>query len=1452
VRYSLLAIGLIIALLPSTSALALDDDWCGFDPQESRTLYDYGDSVRAKFIFVDFPDGPNWDFSVMEDGLQQAVVDTIKWWLASQSQQQFMFTGDTGIVFKPGDDFQGDGTAAPWRADLEPEQYAYSDSLMSQAERDWYMCRWKGGGECDQDSLVADIHTWWMSETITYRQLMAEILYKIYAAYQSEPASSWPFGDFNQYGGEDDAVDALFFVFMSRSSVYGDFGGTPGIPINVQSVFDFEADNGERFFGSIENGTGFFQGTGQGHNSVSGDDGQVFKIGNCAFVVLHEFSHTFGWPDGPPPLQGTSEGTIWRYYYGGLNITSQHHVPGRGLPVASLHNLANLADPWVPVIDFTGQNLRDVKLYDLRHREDADSLGTIYKFRMENQNADPQWFLFGYHAGYGVDAQSDPVEGELIPSRGLEIQHVVESAGDVVDIESAFGLFRDITVDSLPPLDIPPEFLAWANPDSVRGFDNYDLWWVGNDSSQLRALQECDGNWNCWPLDYGRMHSQRYDFFTADTLWSATNEPWTKPEFSYRTNPSCSWYADDWHDGYSYRFNRQILDNSLFVRIKEQHDEEGLNDAPYMIVDFLSAPEEVVLTPDATGGNVEYWPDDQVLVSWTNEFGAAVSSVDVLLSKIGDNWVEPDTLVAGLSVGAQDTTWTWVVGGGLGTDHGKLKVVFHNPYTSYVGESKSPGLFRIVDTVEVVEDIVIPAGGESFYVGAPIRVEWTDYFGTESDSTISRVDMTITPDDGTSWITIAEDLTYQQDQVTGYNYTTFTPTDSMVSAEAMLRLTFTSGGGNVASDTTDAFTIYPVNGLFVDVSGSAAVDYEGLPYSIVTLDFSEGETPDIFVSIQSCEGCGGTPTSKLYDNRSLVEGAISFHDATSSSFAIGSEPNFESLGIAVADYDDDGDDDFFLAHESSPQLFRYGNGVFSDVATDTSVFPTAIQDSLAMSYHANWVDYDHDGDVDLYVGRAEFDDQVGPGDKDASSKIGPWPDALFENDGGAFSEVGRTSGLVDTEDGATLTSVWADFDDDGKWELAVGDYQDQAAATKMFEEVGPGDYIENARAFPVGFSGTSIAGLQVVDHDRDGDLDLVVGRADSVSYVLVNASTDTLVAFSGAAVELPGPTGRTSAGCAVLDYDLDGLPDILLPNREDTTEPQLWANLKGRGGFADDFVEIAGQVGLTDGRGGAQGALVADLNGDGDLDMALGRAAELGRVFKNAKPDSSDLPGNQWLAFDLIPGNEDNGSGIGATISLRDGGGSALGTQIVDGGSGRGGQLPRIPVFGLGDLDETVQVGVQWPAGRSMDFTVSPDDFDGVIEVNQTSSLNIDDASVSFIGEVVPGTDNVDWIFVWETDYWSDVELDKVHVEHIAGGTCVDLGDGWLDYGDPGVTSSVTYQVDPATGNITFKHELRWSPGDCLINCTYRYRVHSDNGVTSDQSPATAWKSISFKACPSN
>ena len=92
-------------------------------------------------------------------------------------------------------------------------------------------------------------------------------------------------------------------------------------------------------------------------------------------------------------------------------------------------------------------------------------------------------------------------------------------------------------------------------------------------------------------------------------------------------------------------------------------------------------------------------------------------------------------------------------------------------------------------------------------------------------------------------------------------------------------------------------------------------------------------------------------------------------------------------------------------------------------------------------------------------------------------------------------------------------------------------------------------------------------------------------------------------------------------------------------------------------------------------------------------------------------------------------------------------------------------------------------------------FTVESQDFDQIQTIAQTDSLNIDNSSVSFHAVFHPGGP-VDWVFTWETDYWSDASLDQVEIELSSGMNCADLGDGYLTAEDSGVSTLVTYQVD--------------------------------------------------------
>jgi len=279
-------------------------------------------------------------------------------------------------------------------------------------------------------------------------------------------------------------------------------------------------------------------------------------------------------------------------------------------------------------------------------------------------------------------------------------------------------------------------------------------------------------------------------------------------------------------------------------------------------------------------------------------------------------------------------------------------------------------------------------------------------------------------------------------------------------------------------------------------------------------------------------------------------------------------------------------------------------------------------------------------------------------------------------------------------------------------------------------------------------------------------------------------------------------------------------------------------------------VDMGQKTGLADGQGLVQGLLANDFNGDGDLDLFLGREGAAGRMFQNQPLTGGDAPAQQWIGFTLQAAGDN--TALGATIKLTDTFSQPLGMQMVDVGSGRGSQQPRSMIFGLGDLNETVDVTVEWPSGRVMEFSVAPAQFGAMMDLVEPETFSIDTNSVTFQAAVRPYTGNLDWIFVWETDHWTEAGLDIVEVTKTRGANCgftsVTLQDGVT----VGVSTKLFYQVDPVTGASSYRHELRWVNQPCNPGCYYKFGLESGLGGTTDSVPSTSTPPISFKVCPSS
>ncbi len=448
---------------------------------------------------------------------------------------------------------------------------------------------------------------------------------------------------------------------------------------------------------------------------------------------------------------------------------------------------------------------------------------------------------------------------------------------------------------------------------------------------------------------------------------------------------------------------------------------------------------------------------------------------------------------------------------------------------------------------------------------------------------------------------------------------------------------------------------------------------------------------------------GSEPTAALYINR----GDGTFEDRTA---AAGLDFPLYGIGAAAGDYDADGDPDLYLAALGPNRLLENRGGVFSEApAAEAVAHP-------GFSSGATWFDADGDSDLDLFVlnyveWSVETDIFCA---LDGSNKSYCTPEsyrgasaALYRNDGhGGFSDVTAEAGLLDPTAKGLGVAVF-DHDADGRLDLAVAnDTQPNALYRNLgggvFEDVG----VLAGIAFAENGAARGAMGIDASDYDGDGFPDLVIGN---FSNEMVSLYRNEGVGFFIDQAPVAG-IGRESLltlafGAFFFDYDLDGRQDIFIANGHVENDiaavqqrvtyrqsPHLFRNL-GNGRFADATPESPDLARPMV----ARGAAFADIDGDGDLDLAVSENGGPGRLFRNEGGSAND-----WIGFRLR-GSDSNPDAIGAKITLmiETAGGSRAETRFVKSATGYASQNQLEVVFGLGPAGRPAEAVIAWPSGAT-------------------------------------------------------------------------------------------------------------------------------------------------------
>jgi hypothetical protein len=520
---------------------------------------------------------------------------------------------------------------------------------------------------------------------------------------------------------------------------------------------------------------------------------------------------------------------------------------------------------------------------------------------------------------------------------------------------------------------------------------------------------------------------------------------------------------------------------------------------------------------------------------------------------------------------------------------------------------------------------------------------------------------------------------------------------------------------------------------FVDATSEVGIDFqhrssatsrkylvETMGGGVALLDYDGDGRLDVFFTngarLEDPMPPGAEPdkSDPAYWNRLYrQDGDGSFSDVSEEAGLTGMARNRYGMGVAVADYDNDGDPDLYVTSYGANALYRNeGDGRFSDVTAAAGVA------AGGWSSSAGFFDYDNDGWLDLFVSRYVewgFDDDRWCGEKKPGYRAYCHPDnfdpianVLYRNQGdGSFRDVSAESGIA-ASPGKGLGVSFADYDADGFTDVYVANDSVQCF---LFHNEGDGTFTELGLLAGVGFNedGKTFAGMGVdfADYDNDGHPDLVVTNLSNERYRLFRQAGDGSfqdVTFGSGVGAATQPFSGWST--RFLDYDNDGWKDLFVaqghvmdtiektePNLRYLQPPLLLRNQSGRFARAE-----AGEA-LSEVWAG-RGAAFGDLDADGDVDVVMSSVGQRAVVLRN---EGGNRRG--WLRI-LTRGTASNRDGIGARVRVV----TPETTQHFTVSTAVGYLSASEPALlvGLGDAPAADLVEVRWPSGTVQTFDGVP------------------------------------------------------------------------------------------------------------------------------------------------
>jgi len=418
------------------------------------------------------------------------------------------------------------------------------------------------------------------------------------------------------------------------------------------------------------------------------------------------------------------------------------------------------------------------------------------------------------------------------------------------------------------------------------------------------------------------------------------------------------------------------------------------------------------------------------------------------------------------------------------------------------------------------------------------------------------------------------------------------------------------------------------------------------------------------------------------------------------------------LGVAAADFDNDGDQDLAVSNFGYTQFFaNNGDGTFTSIENEAGTAGSANQFGAGIAF----LDIDNDGFLDLFASNyVEFSLVKYTADLQRLSLYPPGPndfrptsDRLYRSLGnGKFEDVSVPSGIAGAP-GPSMGVVCGDFDGDHDSDIFVCS---DASANQFFINNGFGKFTDVALEAGVAYDSKGTAngnmGVEAGDYDNDGWVDLLITNYTGQVPMLYRNLKIGLFQDSSRVSQV-GRTAlpHTNWGVGLFDVDNDGDLDAFFANGhflkqiqtiDDRTNYRVANTLMrndGRAGFRDISSEAGAGFRIKE---SSRGAAFGDMDQDGDIDCIVLNANTVPSYLENLTKGLG-----AWVDLRLI-GTKVNRDAVGAVVRVT----MKNKTQVAMVHAGRGYQSHYGTVlhFGLGSSKSIDRISVDWPGGAAEVF----------------------------------------------------------------------------------------------------------------------------------------------------